>query len=94
MLVVLASGGKGAVVIDFETSRKYAMIQGLLLIVIGGAGIWFTWRHLKKNWREIRARKGTVKTSDLIFNHGLSLLWFGYLLAFFTGMIVNNLLLK
>jgi hypothetical protein len=70
------------------------MIQALLLILIGGAGIWFTAKHLRKNWRELRARKGSVKTSDLIFNQGLSFLWFGYLLAFFAGMIVNNLLLK
>jgi hypothetical protein len=70
------------------------MIQVLLLILIGGAGIWFTAKHLKKNWQDIRARTGTIKTSDLIFNHGLSFLWFGYLLAFFAGMIVNNLLLK
>jgi hypothetical protein len=70
------------------------MIQAFLLIAIGGAGIWFTGRHLKKTWVEIRARKGTVKTSELILNNGLSLLWFGYLMAFFVGMIVNNLLLK
>jgi hypothetical protein len=70
------------------------MLQALLLVLIGGAGIWFTGRHLKKTWLEIRARKGTVKVSELVFNQGLSLLWFGYLLAFFAGMIVNNLLLK
>lgn len=70
------------------------MIQALLLILIGGTGIWFTVRHLKKNWAEVRARRGTVKTSDLIFNHGLSFVWFGYLLAFFAGLIVNNLLWK
>lgn len=70
------------------------MIQALLLVAVGGAGIWFTGRHLRKTWREIRARKGTVKTSDLILNHGLGLLWFGYLFAFFVGLIVNNLLLK
>ena len=70
------------------------MIQAILLILVGGAGIWFTMRHLKKNWVEIRARKGSVKTSDLILNQGLSLVWFGYLLAFFVGLIVNNLLLK
>lgn len=70
------------------------MIQGFLLVLIGGAGIWFTVRHLKKTWREIRARRGTVKVSDLVLNQGLSLLWFGFLLAFFTGMIVNNLLLR
>ena len=70
------------------------MIQGLLLVLIGGAGIWFTVRHLKKTWRELRMRQGTVKLSELILNQGLSLLWFGFLLAFFTGMIVNNLLLR
>jgi protein-S-isoprenylcysteine O-methyltransferase Ste14 len=70
------------------------MLQALLLVVVGGAGIWFTVRHLRKNWRELRARKGQVKVSDLIFNQGLSFLWFGYLLAFFTGMIVNNLVFK
>jgi hypothetical protein len=70
------------------------MIQGFLLVLIGGAGIWFTLRHLKKTWREIRARRGEVKLSELILNQGLGLLWFGFLLAFFTGMIVNNLLLR
>ena len=70
------------------------MIQGLVLVLIGGLGIWFTAQHLKKSWREARARRGTVKTSELVMNQGLSLLWFGYLLAFFVGLIVNNLLLK
>jgi hypothetical protein len=70
------------------------MIQAILLILVGGAGIWFTVKHLKKNWVEIRTRKGSVKTSDLVFNQGLSLVWFGYLFAFFVGLIVNNLLLK
>ncbi|MCD6023506.1 MAG: hypothetical protein K0Q91_422 [Fibrobacteria bacterium] len=71
------------------------MLQAILILIVGLAGIWFTLRHLRKNVRELRARpKGSVKTSDLIFNQGLSFLWFGYLLAFFTGLIVNNLLLK
>ena len=71
------------------------MIQAILIILVGLAGIGFTLRHLRKNVLELRARpKGSVKTSDLIFNQGLSFLWFGYLLAFFTGLIVNNLLLK
>jgi hypothetical protein len=71
------------------------MIQAIFIILVGLTGIWFTVRHLRKNVRELRARpRGSVKTSDLIFNQGLSFLWFGYLLAFFTGLIVNNLLLK
>ena len=71
------------------------MVQAILILIVGLAGIWFTFRHLKKNVQELRARpKGSVKTSDLIFNQGLSFLWFGYLTAFFVGLIVNNLLLK
>ena len=71
------------------------MIQAIFIILIGLTGIWFTFRHLRKNVRELRARpKGSVTTTDLIFNQGLGFLWFGYLLAFFTGLIVNNLLLK
>ena len=71
------------------------MIQVILILIVGLAGIWFTFRHLKRNVAELKARpKGSVKTSDLIFNQGLSFLWFGYLLAFFGGLIVNNLLLK
>jgi 4-hydroxybenzoate polyprenyltransferase len=77
-----------------EISRKYAMMQALLLVLIGGTGIWFTGRHLKKTWVEARARQGKVKFSEIVFNQGLSLLWFAFLLAFFAGMIVNNLLLK
>ena len=71
------------------------MLQAIFIIIIGLGGIWFTFRHLRRNVQELKARpKGSVKTSDLIFNQGLSFLWFGYLLAFFTGLIVNNLLLK
>jgi hypothetical protein len=70
------------------------MIQAILLILVGAAGIWFTARHLRKNWLEIRARKGTTKVSDIVLNQGLSLVWFGYLFVFFVGLIVNNLLLK
>ena len=36
------------------------MIQAILLVLVGGAGIWFTVRHLRKNWLEIRARKGRL----------------------------------
>jgi hypothetical protein len=71
------------------------MVQAILILIVGLAGIWFTFKHLKKNVQELKARpRGSVKTSDLIFNQGLSFFWFGYLMAFFVGLIVNNLLLK
>ena len=71
------------------------MIKALLLIVFGAVGMGFSVRHLKRNWKEYRVRpKGSVKAMDLIFNYGLSFLWFAYLFVFFAGLIVNNLLLK
>ena len=55
----------------------------------------FSVRHLRRNFREFRSKpKGSVKTTDLVFNYGLGFLWFAYLFAFFAGLIVNNLILK
>lgn len=71
------------------------MLQAVLLVLVGGAGIWFSARHLRRNWRDLRARpKGTLKAGEVILNYGLSFLWFGFLFAFFTGLIVNNLILR
>jgi hypothetical protein len=71
------------------------MLKIILILIVGLAGIGFTFRQLRRNIGDLQARpKGSVKTSDLLFNQGLSFLWFGYLLAFFGGLILNNLLFK
>ena len=71
------------------------MIKALFLIVFGGIGMGFSIRHFRRNWKDYRVKpKGSVKAMDLIFNYGLSFLWFAYLFVFFAGLIVNNLLLK
>jgi hypothetical protein len=71
------------------------IVKAIALILIGGVGMAFSLRHLGRNWRDYRGRpKGSVKGTDLVFNYGLSFLWFAYLFVFFAGLIVNNLLLK
>jgi hypothetical protein len=71
------------------------MLKAVLLIVAGGVGMWFSAKHLGRNWSEYRSKpKGSVKAMDLVFNFGLSFLWFAYLFVFFAGLIVNNLILK
>ncbi len=70
-------------------------LKAVVLILIGAAGMSFSFRHLGRNWKDYRCKpKGSVKAMDLVFNYGLSFLWFAYLFVFFAGLIVNNLLLK
>lgn len=71
------------------------MLKALLLIVIGSAGFWFSLKHLRRSVLEIKAKpKGAHRFEDKVFNYPLTFLWFGYLLLFFAGLIVNNLILK
>jgi hypothetical protein len=92
-----------------------AILKVILLLLVGGAGIAYSVKHLRRNWIEMRGKSAAPKdasdplaahrsaggavgkragTGDLIFNYGLSFLWFGYLFAFFAGLIVNNLLFR
>jgi hypothetical protein len=50
---------------------------------------------LRKNIAEIRAKKpGQHRWEDKVFNYPLMVLWFGYLMVFFGGLIVNNLVFR
>jgi len=71
------------------------VFKALILIFVGAVGMWFSFRHLGRNWQDYRSKpKGSVKAWDLVFNYGLGFLWFAYLFVFFGGIIVNNLLIK
>ena len=71
------------------------ILKIMSLILIGGVGMVFSFRHLRKHWMDYRSKaKGSVKVWDLVFNYGLSFVWFAYLFVFFAGLIVNNLILK
>lgn len=67
----------------------------VLILLVGLGGLWLSFRHLRKNLQEIRAKpRDTVRWEDRAINYPLMALWFGYLLVFFTGLIVNNLILR
>jgi len=71
------------------------VLKAIALVLVGGVGIGFSVVHLRRNWKDYRSKaKGSVKLWDLAFNYGLSFLWFAYLLVFFGGIIVNNLIIK
>jgi len=71
------------------------IIKIVAIVVIGLIGMGFSLRSLRKHWLDYRSKpKGSVKVGDLVFNFGLSFLWFAYLFVFFGGLIVNNLIIK
>ncbi len=64
-----------------------------VILLCSAAGLWMTLRYFLKNIREIRV-KPVHRSEDKYFNYPLMFLWFGYLLVFFTGLVVNNLIIR
>lgn len=70
-------------------------MRTVLILLVGLGGLWLSFRHLRKNIQDIKAKpKDTVRWEDRVINYPLMVLWFGYLLVFFGGLIVNNLILR
>lgn len=70
-------------------------MRTVLILLVGLGGLALTLRHLWRNIQEIRTRpKDASPASEKAVNYPLMALWFGYLMIFFTGMIVNNLILR
>jgi len=70
-------------------------MKTLLLLIVGSTGLWFSLKHLRRSLGEMRSKpKGSHRWEDKVFNYPLTFLWFGYLMLFFAGLIVNNLILK
>lgn len=70
-------------------------VKVILILVIGLGGLWLSVKQLRKNIVEMRAKQaGTHRWEDKLFNYPLMFLWFGYLIVFFGGLIVNNLVFR
>ncbi len=67
----------------------------LLIIVIGLGGLWLSIRQFRRNLLEIKAQpKATITWEDRFLNYPLTVIWFGYLIVFFAGLIINNLIIR
>jgi hypothetical protein len=67
----------------------------ILLLIVGLGGLWLSIRQLRRNILEIRSKpKESHRMEDKAFNYPLMFLWFGYLIVFFGGLIVNNLIIR
>lgn len=66
----------------------------LLILIVGLGGLWLAFKQLRRNILDIRNKpKGSHRMEDKVFNYPLMFLWFGYLIVFFGGLIVNNLII-
>lgn len=70
-------------------------MKALILILITAIGLWFNWKHLKKALAQI-SEKNKVESSGFkrFLNYPMTVVWYGYLFAFFIGLTVNNLIFK
>ena len=67
----------------------------ILILIVGLGGLWLSLKQLRRNVLDIRNKpKGSHRMEDKVFNYPLMFLWFGYLIVFFGGLIVNNLIIR
>jgi hypothetical protein len=72
-----------------------AIVKVILILVVGLGGLWLSVQHLRRNVLDLKSKpKGSHRMEDKVFNYPLMFLWFGYLIVFFGGLIVNNLIIR
>lgn len=70
-------------------------MKAIILIIISAVGLWINWRYLKKALSQISEKNKAEKSGFQRFmNYPLTVVWYGYLFAFFIGLAVNNLIFK
>lgn len=68
------------------------MLSIVLLILVSLSGVAGTLFYLRRNLLRIAEKNRSIESkSKRILNYPLTILWYGYLLVFFVGLSVNNL---
>ncbi len=69
------------------------MLSTILLILVSLAGTAGTAYYFRRNLVRIAEKNKSIDSkSKRILNYPLTILWYGYLLVFFVGLSVNNLI--
>lgn len=69
------------------------MLSTLLLILASLIGTLGTIYYFRRNLlRIIQKNKGEASRFKRVMNYPLTIIWYGYLLVFFVGLSVNNLI--
>lgn len=69
------------------------MLSGLVLILLSLVGTAGTLFYFRRNLIRIAERNRTIESKPKrALNYPLTVLWYGYLLVFFVGLSVNNLI--
>ncbi|NLG38338.1 MAG: hypothetical protein GX545_00200 [Fibrobacter sp.] len=67
----------------------------ILLIIVSIVGLGLSILYLRKNLVRIAEKNKSIdSTGKKVLNYPLTILWYGYLIAFFIGLTVNNLILN
>ncbi|MFC1584733.1 hypothetical protein ACFL5V_04225 [Fibrobacterota bacterium] len=66
-----------------------------IILLVSSIGFFLVIRGFIRNIQEIRNKPtGSHTITDRFFNYPLMVVWYGYLLVFFVGLVVNNLIIK
>ena len=69
------------------------MLSGLVLILLSLAGTAGTIFYFRRNLIRIAEKNRTIDSkAKRVLNYPLTVLWYGYMLVFFVGLSVNNLI--
>ncbi len=69
------------------------MLSGLVLIFLSLAGTAGTIFYFRRNLIRIAEKNRTIDSkAKRVLNYPLTVLWYGYMLVFFVGLSVNNLI--
>lgn len=69
------------------------MLSGLVLILLSLAGTAGTIFYFRRNLIRIAEKNRTIDSkAKRALNYPITVLWYGYMLVFFVGLSVNNLI--
>lgn len=69
------------------------MLRTSIILLASVVGLFFTWRHFKRNLALIKVRNQSEPIAwKRAMNYPMTVAWYGYLAALCVGLTINNIL--